>query len=633
MRILTFSLSIFLWQSLAFAAEIPSPQNQPPSDDAYSGIPFDDTTPIKDFDPEKFLEENFDPVEVYADERPTHLEYGPTAEFSSLTEALQRIEGISESDAGQMAGEVLSLFEGLVHSGRESESKFKTRDEFNRAVIENKIFLETPAGRAELNFVDGVLFQRILHGDTELSIGFIPDEKVSENSKHERRIIGLQHLTAGHSRRDGQTGRDFLEVRYRRGRDGERVVSSIRLYQRHAKWTKGWWRDQALISLYRPSAADFWIAGIFWGGFQVGQVALMNHLTELAHHAPQSLNIGQLLWTGCFGAICGTFATTIRKFNQIGGKLESLVRNSLTTTIPFLVPYVLMDPRRSFDSLEKIAVFAFIEIPVFCFLGNISKVPLQKIIKERSDLQLSADSVFLGVKQANWEYQTLYNALVFPIRILFLKSNGGFQLKDTIGFNIGYNKIALPLLYPFLWQVQVAYSEKIGSKRARADRLEFEKSTVGASTGFLAGSLIDAFFIPQEVVKHWLWGDITPEPMKHLERFKKRFRLQRWAPLYHSGRMINWFGEVFDPAPPEEPLTEIPHRFARIAESEFPPAERAFISRPLKSAGSAAVTTFRKAKVLADAMTANGLSACTKGLRVLGIKMKAPFLRQLENYR
>lgn len=158
-----------------------------------------------------------------------------------------------------MATEIHALFGKLVQHGRAEEIRLEAKA-FNEALMNNAIHTEDATGRAELNVVDGAKFQRILHADSEVSFSFIPVDKVPEDSKHEARIIAAQHLTAGKSRKDGQVGRDTVNVYYRWKADGSLEIVRIKFFQRHASWSKAWWRDQMLVSLKTNSERSF----CFW---------------------------------------------------------------------------------------------------------------------------------------------------------------------------------------------------------------------------------------------------------------------------------------------------------------------------------------------------------------------------------
>lgn len=557
--------------------------------------------------------------------------YVSTADFESLPSAIESIEGLSPADAQTMAQEIQILFNKLVAHGRAEEARLG-KEGFKKALLLNEIVYSDNVdeydrrgrtGRAELNLVDGVKFQRVIHADSEISFAFIPVDKVSENSKHEARIIASQHLTAGKSRTDGQLGRDTVNIYYRWNQSGELEIDSVRYFQRHATWSKAWWRDQMLISLYAPTLPDIFVSGLFWGGIQLAQSWLIH---------PEDHT--QMIFTGCFGAACGVFATSLRKFNQIGGKIENLVRNSFTTTIPFIVPYAFMDQNRSFDSTTKIALFVLVEIPLFCILSNFSKIPLQRIVKEISDKGLIRESTFAGVKMGNWLYQGLYNFLVFPIRIIFLKSHGGLKLKDSLGFDLGWGRLTLPLLYPVLWQAQVAFAEKIGVEDARKQRIEFEKSTVGATTGLWLGSIHDIAEMPFWLVDRWLWGEISSRPKEFVawQRLRSRWSLQIHGPAYHTGRIIEAFGR-FLRIQPDEMNWPAAHRFQRIKETDFPPEPASLITQTSRKLKNFIAATMNFSKISIDRLTQGGVDRCHQSLERLGANLKKPFLDRLEKFQ
>lgn len=193
----------------------------------------------------------------------------------------------------------------------------------------------------------------------------------------------------------------------------------------------------------------------------------------------------------------------------------------------------------------------------------------------------------------NWEYQSLYNFVLFPLRIVFLKSTGGLKLKEHLGFNLGWNKLALPLLYPVFWQAQVAYAAHIGVDDADKQRREFEKSTVGVTTGLLLGSLRDIVFIPWWALERFMWSDIVtpPSEYKPLQRLIARWKSQNKGPAYHLGRVMETTGDIMK-TEKEEKTPEVRHRFARINRTQFPAENPAILTKAARSLAEKLVRDF-----------------------------------------
>lgn len=543
--------------------------------------------------------------------------YPPTSEFQNLEEALQKLEGVSESDSRIFASEITRLYLDLL-SHAESEMSRLGREEFDRLANEGKIKIRNSTGVAELNLVDGHFFYRIVHAESEISFRWMNLAECHIDSLHNRQIIANQHVAAGRSRVDGQRGRDDIEIWFRPSPIGP-VIESIKFYARPNPGTTLWWRDQVLATWSPPTVKTF-AFGVFWGVVQATQVALMNELNHAYFHRPDPTH-GQWAFTLFWGAVCGTFATFLRKFNQIGSDQEMIVRNILTTGLPFYIPFALLDPAKGPHVLLE--PYFYFQMALYFVVNNLSKIELQKIVKARTDERLNIGQ-FLGNKRQDWEYQGIMNLVLFPFRLLNLTDSLVIRI-ESLQTKIAGGQIAFLAIYPPLKFANVLYKESLGTDDALKERIAWEKHPFAMLFGVPVGTAADLGLLM-----------ITPFGEKGRARWTKmieRLDRQKWALPYHMGNLVDGLGSILEIVD-ETPEKKQPHRFARVNPtwSEAHPLEKSSFSKGIGALKSMMQYGARSAKNVANHYTVGGLQDCALRLRELGKRMKKPFEDRLAAY-
>jgi hypothetical protein len=560
--------------------------------------------------------------------------YKPALEFSNVQDAVMRVEGFSIEDATTFSAEVWELFTDL-RAHVKAEQKRLDPHEFDLQLNEGKIKLSKHKfGRAELNRMDGEIYYRILHKDSEISFRFLNVDKVEPESLHNHRIIASQHIAGGKSRTDGQRGRDDMEIYYKVGENDEVTgITHVRFFPRHHIWSKEWWRDQVLATFYWPTLPELLISGGFWGAYQLGLVYGVGSLENALYHHASSTNLKQSIFTGCFGFACGATTRSLRKFTQVGSDTEMIIRNILSTGLPFVVPFIMLDPHRGPEAFLEARTWVM-DLAVFFIINNLTKIEIQKFNKRRVDERLNTNEndKFLGVKRQDWENQGTYNFLNMPLRIFNLTNALKVKL-EMLGAPVviqGGKVLFLMAYIPFKYG-NVAYAEYLKSDDALKTRLSWEKSIWALAAGVPFGTALD--------LSRYIYvrtAGRSRDPENHLQRLAARWNRQKHALAFHVGRVVGLFSDLTDPETKEKlPKSQ---RFNRVAPTweESNPQNPAWISRATSLVKNGMSNSFGTIKLNANRLTNGRFARCSNLLEGLGNSLKRPFeakLNQLaENY-
>lgn len=566
--------------------------------------------------------------------------------YGDLPSALQDLEAVSVADAKTFSEDIFALVRGLMKLAEEKSAKLAP-EVFNQLTIEGKIVYKDQNGRAELNMVDGELFYRVVMAtESNLSFPFHWAANIHPESLHNHRYRASQHLAAGKSRKDGKAGRNVLELWIDKHptEAGEFTVKAVKFFPCYNSETAEWFRDQKLVTLYWPTVSNVILSGFLWGGIQYHWV---NILTSINHHAfnAHPPTQAQALFTFFFGALCGSFSTFLRKFNQIGTGREMIIRNIISTGLPFYLIFTALDPEKGPQYFLLWTTYVW--MPLFFIMNNLTKIEIQKLIRHWTDDQrvfARADSgssdqrkffeVFplpdkvLGVKTQDWVYQGFMNFLQMPLRLGDLIDLLRVRI-DMLNAVIPGGKILFLSAYVPMIFSNVAVREHNHSEDAIKFREEWERSIFGLTAGLPVGTVVDS---ARWIFDQWLSQDLEGY-YKAPDRMRNRWELQKHAPAYHAGRLLESIANTIS-TEPEAPPPPPAYKFARIGLTwdERNPRKPGTIGKTFAATAKVVGWAARGGKNYIDNLTLGGLTACSKGLATLAQSMKQPFengIRQL----
>ncbi|MDB5037048.1 MAG: hypothetical protein JWQ35_576 [Bacteriovoracaceae bacterium] len=478
--------------------------------------------------------------------------YLPKATFTSLEEAFIATEKISAYEAESRAGKALQLFLELIQTGKNREAEIgseKFREELDGGEVKLR---KHPSGKAELNSVDKIKFQKIIPLGSQTSVIFLNNSLVDKQSSHLHKIIACQHIDGGSTRLDDENGRDVLIVWYENGNEqGFSRIDRVEYFPRHPRWTKEWAKDEVLATWTAPSLERLLILGVIMGSLlQAHQVIGLNELGMLWGKVIP-ISTGQVLFTLGFGGAIGVLAPTIRKLvTRPKSDLKQLMRNIVITSAPFAIAFKLLDPNQgpaafqifkegTWLPFESIGWLTMGGLAVHFVSNNLTKVQVAKAIKLLNREQKNVKR-FFDISLADWQTQGFNLLVSMPSRLLDL--SGALAIVGTwhaVHYEMPGGKVLLISLWPAVMYGYTLLAEHLKTDNAEEIRKDWERHPFGFLLGLPIGTFADLF--------KTIAVEDDSEIRGHLEDIAARWNRQKWAPWYHTGRVLDKFGRILAP--------------------------------------------------------------------------------------
>lgn len=420
----------------------------------------------------------------------------------------------------RIAREVWELREKGVQEGKRREGDLE-RDDFETALNKNEIFHEGGGGLAELNWVDGIKFIRVLHPELDESIAFLKIGKHHPRSFHALKYVAAQHVSSGVSRTDGQVGRDHIQM-WVSDTDGVEKVDHIRYYPRFKRvpFNPGNWRDNFLYLDADNNNIEKCIKGAVNG---LGFGFLQGTLTFLMDQSQVWLGIKDahirwdiIFFSAAFSTFWGYFQPNLKKFtnNPVLTNTERTLRRMVTTSLTFnSIAYMMTYNTSVFDLTTVVGAMFVAKLLFNIWLSNAIKTDLEKPIKTDQRQRLNTDEVILRIPRTSLsvlrapvdlliriaptkgvqkmllrlrlpgrigsgnkksDYQMRFVSLfTFGIRMLDI-SNFKVPIPGT-GIEISIGKVVLVGMWPVAKLRAVRHAEKRGSDLAPKERADWER--------------------------------------------------------------------------------------------------------------------------------------------------------------
>lgn len=348
-------------------------------------------------------------------------------------------------------------------------------------VDKNMVKIETPYGVGELNSIDGKFFVRVVHDETELAFYFMKNFfEDFEGTDHFNLYIARQHIMAGQSRRDNQTGRDGIimnvdnydsSINPEHLVDPDRFIESNRIspnsYMERTLSLR-WWGEYGRAIWQKPASGSLSF-GIVCGAVQYGLV----FATKLAIDAytgfatGESMELMQMmsnantpaLFTAGWGAVFGVMNSTWRNLVYTGTDLSRTVKkmaNGLTFSI-IVTQLLSQGSAFVFNSSADVAMSAlqFSLLISASYISNRSKVNwdnMAKIMEVRGDTR--RNWTVPGTK-IQWRLTNVANQIAYLPAFTFRLIDRGFA---ALGFGF-LGQTALVLSIPISEFVNMNFSK------------------------------------------------------------------------------------------------------------------------------------------------------------------------------
>lgn len=356
---------------------------------------------------------------------------------------------------------------------------------FRSAISRDRIAVESPLGRAELNTIDGERFIRVTHAETELALLFLDRGRIRADSKHLRQVVARQHMDAGRHRADGRLGRQAVLLWEEDGRAaGEEYRAKPRFLSRT------WWAEYWHATWKRPERGDFWLAlmmAALQGVLALGVGYLKVWLAGGAAVSFAAL-FGPVYFTMAYGFLIGLFASTYINWT-LRGHPSSQYMKSAVVSVLFAYPvmlFVLGPAALNPLTLSGLIVHAHTLLNVA--VNNLGKVAFQQLAKlgraNREWADEDSRPLPLGINRDSLYHQLLYMVNWFARLVeLVIAPLGLAAVVSGKLIYLGYVAVAR-------WLV-LQYAERKGFPEAPAVRQRWDRDKAFLKRWVLGGWLLE----------------------------------------------------------------------------------------------------------------------------------------------
>lgn len=472
--------------------------------------------------------------------------------------------------------EVQQLYNGAVESLRKTRTENATLsdEEFlSQFVAKDKVHYGIHGyGVGEVNHVDNQIIIRVVHNRTELAFLIVP-ENLNQESSHFKKYIARQNIKAGHSRKDGETGRDVLILTFdqiaKKDLNEFLEPNKYSFEFRESMLVPNYWLKYYRSIAKKPTLTNLGF-GIFSGSLQfmtaTGAMMLSQHFNPEIYTGPHAADptIAPKL-AFVWGATIGTFVSSYREWTSFGTRQTQILKNAANTFLYNYVLYSLMhvNPMADLNPLTWNGLVLNLFFLANTIASNVSKPYYYDIVNSRERASLNRDKISftlfgskkieLNLTQSNVENQFVYLVPFF------------IQLLDRIHFTIGSlpaGKLTLFLSIPIVEFAVMRYVENMANKYGD----EFPKLTELAIYKRNEWNKKVVIFYNQKIQGLLIKRSYAKLRRKYDEYDRISLLLNKMYPQFFKATPIERNGEITIQAEPFEiPGRELPahHRLAK----------------------------------------------------------------------
>ena len=272
---------------------------------------------------------------------------------------------------------IISRTEGMYHTMvnewmdlREGKTRFLSDKDFkDQYVDKNKVKMtlglqgerltnkdleaKVPVlGEAEVNWMDGAFFVRVLDRESDKVIIYYEKGSIDFKSPHAQQYLARQHIKAGRYRRDGGSGRDviLMEVDKFEAIEDTSVFYDTDRYavsNRHARFSQPWWEDiwsAVKISLDSWKVSYGVIHGAFLGGLSYIALQAADAISSLMGYGGLTTDIVfTSLAIGVYSVVFGVFDSFVNNLVYFGPDWQQRLKSRINASLFLIYSMILLE--------------------------------------------------------------------------------------------------------------------------------------------------------------------------------------------------------------------------------------------------------------------------------------------------